>query len=253
MEKFNVEKVTAELVDWVREFFEVNGKGCRAVIGISGGKDSTIATAVLVEALGKDRVFGVLMPNGEQKDISDSYRVVEHFGIDHATVNINGAFESIVEEVGESLEKFDVLVSEQTTINLPARLRMSTLYAVSQSMNGRVVNTCNLSEDWVGWATRYGDGAGDFSLFGHLTVGEVKQIGEYLGAPLDLIHKIPADGLTDKSDEDNLGFTYEVLDAYIRDGVEPDPETKKKIDDMHEKNKFKLEYMPIFCYTGFNK
>ena len=236
---FDVEKITKECVEWVRDFFENNGRDCNAVVGISGGKDSSVAAAVCVEALGKDRVIGVLMPCGEQHDIDMARLLVKHLGIENYTVNIKDAVDGVTNSIPFEL-------SRQSTINLPARIRMSTLYAVSQSRNGRVVNTCNLSEDWVGYSTRYGDAAGDFSPLSHLTVQEVKAVGRYLGLPEILVEKPPIDGLSGKTDEDNLGFTYAELDRYIRTGEIDDPEKKKKIDKLHKQNLFKLQLMPSF-------
>ena len=240
---FDAKKVKNEIVEWIRNWFEQNGKDCMAVVGISGGKDSSVVAALCVEALGKDRVIGVLMPQGEQSDIEYSKMLVNFLDITRITCNIEGA-------VNEVLESFEGVVSPtpQTTTNLPARIRMATLYAISQSVNGRVANTCNLSEDWVGYATKYGDAAGDFSLLSQLTVTEVKAIGRELGLPSELVDKTPTDGLCGKTDEDNLGFTYAELDAYIRDGIEPNEEVKAKIDSMHEKNLFKLQPMPSFVY-----
>lgn len=245
MSNFDVKKATNDCVQWIKDFFEKNGKDCMAVVGISGGKDSSVVAALCVEALGKDRVIGVLMPQGEQSDIEYSKMLVDFLDITRITCNIEGA-------VNEVLESFEGVVSPtpQTTTNLPARIRMATLYAISQSVNGRVANTCNLSEDWVGYATRYGDAAGDFSPLSQLTVTEVKAIGRELGLPSELVDKTPTDGLCGKTDEDNLGFTYAELDAYIRDGIEPSKEVKAKIDSMHEKNLFKLQPMPSFVYQA---
>lgn len=245
MSNFDVKKATNDCVQWIKDFFEKNGKDCMAVVGISGGKDSSVVAALCVEALGKDRVIGVLMPQGEQSDIEYSKMLVDFLDITRITCNIEGA-------VNEVLESFEGVVSPtpQTTTNLPARIRMATLYAISQSVNGRVANTCNLSEDWVGYATRYGDAAGDFSPLSQLTVTEVKAIGRELGLPSELVDKTPTDGLCGKTDEDNLGFTYAELDAYIRDGIEPNEEIKAKIDLMHEKNLFKLQLMPSFVYQA---
>lgn len=242
---FDAKKVKNEIVEWIRNWFEQNGKDCMAVVGISGGKDSSVVAALCVEALGKDRVIGVLMPQGEQSDIEYSKMLVDFLDITRITCNIEGA-------VNEVLESFEGVVSPtpQTTTNLPARIRMATLYAISQSVNGRVANTCNLSEDWVGYATKYGDAAGDFSPLSQLTVTEVKAIGRELGLPSELVDKTPTDGLCGKTDEDNLGFTYAELDAYIRDGIEPNEEVKAKIDSMHEKNLFKLQPMPSFVYQA---
>lgn len=238
---FDAKRVKDECVEWIRDFFEKNGKGCNAVIGISGGKDSSIAAALCVEALGKDRVIGVLMPCGEQHDIDCARQLVEHLGIKNFTINILDAVNGVKEQVASQME-----LSEQAIVNIPPRVRMTTLYAVSQCMNGRVVNTCNLSEDWVGYSTRYGDAAGDFSPLSHLTVQEIKAIGHLLDLPKELVEKIPIDGLCGKTDEDNLGFTYAVLDRYIREGEIDDPKIKELIDSKHEKNLFKLQLMPAF-------
>lgn len=246
---FNAKDAVDKAAEWVCDFFEKNGKGCNAVIGISGGKDSSICAALCVKALGKDRVIGVLMPNGEQSDIDMAELLVEHLGIRAVKVNINEAYNGVMNALAnpESINGYEcVKPSVQATVNLPPRIRMAVLYAVSQSNNGRVANTCNLSEDWVGYSTRYGDAAGDFSPLARFTVAEVKEMGRELGLPEVLVDKVPSDGLCGKTDEDNLGFTYAVLDKYIRTGVCDDPKTKALIDDKHEKNKFKLELMSCF-------
>ena len=238
---FNAVQVKKDLIAWLQNIFAANGPDCKAVIGISGGKDSTIAAALCVEALGKERVFGVLMPNGVQRDIEDARTVVKHLGINFCEINIEGAFGHILEAIGQHLP-----VSEQTKINLPPRLRMSTLYAVSQSVNGRVINTSNLSEIWVGYSTRYGDSAGDFAPLANLTVTELRQLGRTLDLPPHLVNKAPEDGLSGKTDEDKLGFTYEDLDIYIRTGKCENPQTKQRIDTLHTQNKFKRVPMPAF-------
>ena len=238
---FNAEKIKNGCVAWIRDFFEKNGKDCNAVVGISGGKDSSVAAALCVEALGKDRVIGVLMPQGNQHDIDMAYMLVDHLGIRRYEVNIKNAVDALVEALPAELE-----LTAQSRQNLPPRIRMSTLYAVSQSCNGRVCNTCNLSEDWVGYSTRYGDSVGDFSPMSFLTVTEVKEIGRLLGLPDALVDKTPIDGLCGKSDEENLGFTYAELDVYIRTGVIADPDKKANIDRRHTANLFKLQLMPAF-------
>lgn len=238
---FNPQLIKDQCVEWIREFFEKNGNGCTAVVGISGGKDSSVAAALCVEALGKDRVIGVLMPQGEQHDIDKAFMLVNHLGIKHYVVNIKDAVAGILNALPEDLQ-----VTAQTVQNIPPRIRMSTLYAVSQSCNGRVCNTCNLSEDWVGYSTRYGDSVGDFSPMSNLTVTEVKEIGYLLGLPRELVDKTPIDGLCGKTDEENLGFTYATLDKYIRTGEIDDPVTKELIDKRHRANLFKLQLMPIF-------
>ena len=236
---FDAVKVKNDCVQWIRDFFAENGKGCNAVIGISGGKDSSVVAALCVEALGKARVIGVLMPCGEQADIDMALLLVKHLDIRHYVVNIKNAVDGVRGSI-----PFPLSVMSET--NLPARIRMATLYAVSQSHNGRVANTCNLSEDWVGYSTRYGDAAGDFSPCSHLTVQEVKAVGRVLGLPDVLVDKTPIDGLCGKTDEDNLGFTYAVLDKYIRTGEIDDADVKEKIDRKHRASLFKLQVMPAF-------
>lgn len=240
---FNPEKAANKCIEWIRRWFEENGSGCSAVIGISGGKDSSVAATLCAKALGAERVIGVLMPQGEQFDIDYSHELCELLGIRKIEVNIG-------ETVAALKAAFPFEPSVQTATNIPPRIRMTVLYAVSQSNNGRVANTCNLSEDWVGYATRYGDGAGDFGPISHFTVQEVKAIGRYLGLPEKFVEKPPLDGLCGKTDEDNLGFTYAELDAYIREGVEPPAETKQKIDRLHRINQFKLKYFDTFLYDG---
>ena len=236
---FDAEKAVEATVKWIRDWFEINGPGCNAIVGISGGKDSSIAAALCCEALGKDRVIGVLMPCGEQADIDMAKLLVNTLGIKHYIINIKDAVDGITNSIPFEL-------STQSKTNLPPRIRMSTLYAVSQSHNGRVANTCNLSEDWVGYSTRYGDSVGDFSPCSNLTVDEMKQIGRLIGLPSELVDKVPTDGLCGKTDEDNLGFTYAELDRYIRTGEIEDAEKKAKIDGLHRINLFKLQLMPAF-------
>lgn len=238
---FNAEKVKNDCVNWIRAFFKENGDGCNAVVGISGGKDSSVVAALCVEALGKDRVIGVLMPNGEQADIDCAIKLVKHLNIKHYTINIKSAVEGVLKSMPEDME-----ITSQTIQNIPPRIRMTTLYAISQSNNGRVANTCNLSEDYVGYSTRYGDAAGDFSPCSNLTVAEVKEIGHILNLPYDLVEKTPIDGLCGKTDEENLGFTYAELDKYIRTGEIDDKEKKENIDRRHKNNLFKLKMMPSF-------
>lgn len=236
---FNAKVEINNIINWIKDWFNENGKNASAVIGISGGKDSTIIAKLLVNALGKDRVFGVLMPNGEQKDISDSKRVVELLGINYKIVNIKDAYNSLINQLENP--------SEDTKINIAPRLRMTTLYAIAQSLpnGGRVCNTCNASEDYVGYSTKYGDSAGDFSPCSSYLVTEMLQIGDELGLPYDLIHKTPSDGLCGKTDEDNLGFTYAELDHYIQTG-EIDEDKKKNIDRRHMLNLHKLKLMPSY-------
>ena len=247
----DVVKTKNEIVQWIREYFEKNGPTCSAVIGISGGKDSSVTAALLAEALGKDRVVGVLMPNGVQSDISDSEEIVSLLGIRHVTVNIKDGFDGLSGAINQALADGAVgavELSRDSIINMPPRLRMSTLYAIAQALpeGGRVVNTCNRSEDYIGYSTKYGDAAGDFSPLANVLVHEVIQIGEILGLPERLTKKAPSDGLSGMTDEDKIGFTYAVLDHYILTGECADQATRERIDRMHRLNLHKLQLMPNY-------
>lgn len=242
MSNFNAKDVKDRLVQWIRDFFEFNGKDCNAVIGISGGLDSSVVAALCVEALGKDRVIGVLMPDGKQTDKDMSIMLIRFLNIESYECNIRYSRLAILDE----MKCNGINISEQTKINLAPRIRMSTLYAVSQSMNGRVANTSNLSESYVGWDTRYGDSVGDFSPLFNLTKTEIREIAKELNLPDKLVNKTPADGLCGKTDEEAFGFSYDVLDRYIRTGEIDDLDIKNKIDAMHNKNLFKLSPMPSF-------
>lgn len=246
---FDAVRVKNDLVQWMRDWFAVNGPDCNCIVGVSGGKDSSVVAALAVEALGKDRVIGVKMPKGYQWDISESNKLINHLGIRGYEINILHAYNSLINEM-----KVNGIseISDQTTTNLPARLRMSVLYAVSQSHNGRVSCNSNLSERYIGYCTVGGDSIGDFSPLANLTSDEVIAVGDALGLPYELTHKTPSDGLCGKSDEDNFGFTYAVLNKYIRTGVCEDAEIKAKIDSMHTKNAFKFKPIPKFEYEPRN-
>ena len=243
---FDAKKAVDATVKWISDWFQVNGPGCNAIIGISGGKDSSITAALLVQALGKERVIGIMMPNGEQSDMDMALLLINHLGIESHIINIETAYNGAVKDIECAIGE----LSKDSLINLAPRLRMATLYAVGQSRNGRVANTCNLSEDWVGYSTRYGDAAGDFSPLSRLTVQEVKAVGRELGLPEALVDKVPIDGLSGLTDEQNLGFSYETLDKYLRTGVCEDAEIKALIDRKRKMNKFKLELMPAFEYDA---
>ena len=242
--EFDAKKVKDDIVQWIRDWFDQNGPGCNAIVAVSGGKDSSVAAALCAEALGPERVIGVLLPKGEQFDIDVSRALISQLKIKSYEINIQACFDGLMDQLKDSLPE----VMTQTVTNLPPRLRMAATYAVSQSCNGRVANTCNLSEDWVGYATRYGDGAGDFSPLSRLTVQEVKAVGRELGLPSMFVDKTPIDGLQPKTDEENLGFTYAVLDRYIRTGQIDDQAVKERIDRLHAINQFKLRFMDCFEY-----
>lgn len=241
-ESFDAAAAAGACSRWIRGWFDVNGPECKAIVGISGGKDSSVVAALCCEALGRDRVLGVMMPDGGQADIWASEMLVSHLGIEHVVFDIGAATGGMQSGLGGTM----VEASEQALVNMPARIRMAALYMVSQSVGGRVANTCNLSEDWVGYATRWGDSAGDFSPLANFTVGEVKAIGRALGLPEELVEKPPSDGLCGKTDEDNLGFSYAELDRLIRIGTSGEGEVDKRIGELHDKNKFKLEPISSF-------
>lgn len=244
---FEAKEVTQRLIQWIKDYFADNGPHSKAVIGISGGKDSSVVAALCVEALGKERVFGVLMPSGVQEDIQYSYDLCEYLKIDYTVVNIGEIEACELKGLTEVAKQLGMeTLSDVTRINTPARIRMTTLYGVAGLMSGRVANTCNLSEDWVGYATKFGDGAGDFSPLAMLTVDEVKAIGRALKLPEPFIEKVPIDGLCGKTDEENLGFTYATLDRYIREGICQDEAIKQKIDHMHQLSMHKVLPMPHF-------
>lgn len=234
------------IVSWIRDWFRENGTDASAVIGLSGGKDSSITAALLVRALGKERVIGVMMPNGVQSDIRDAEMLAEHLGVKTYTVNIAPIYDAAVKTFSDALSGLPL--TEDSRINLAPRIRMSVLYAIAQSLpkGGRVANTCNASEDYIGYSTKYGDAAGDFSPCSHFTVREMILIGEALDLPKELVHKVPSDGLCGKSDEEKIGFTYEVLDRYIENGVCEDASVREKIDRMHSMNLHKLEPIPAY-------
>ena len=252
---FTVEEEIQNITDWIKKYFVENGPNSKAIIGISGGKDSTIAAALCVAALGKDRVVGVLMPQGIQADIEDARKVCKLLGIKSYEINIDNACAALYQSLDEGLyenENASVVLDKVIYTNLPARIRMTTLYAIAAKEGGRVCNTCNRSENYVGYSTKYGDHAGDFSPLGNYTVRELLAIGEVLHQEMDLpnelIYKVPSDGMCGTSDEANLGFTYKVLDAYLLDKIVPEYETFKLIEQAHERNRHKNRYMPV-CPT----
>ena len=250
MDMFDAVKIKDQLVEWIRKYFLDNGSSeTKAIIGVSGGKDSSVVAALCVSAIGKERVLGVLMPQGRQRDIDVAYELCKELGIEYLEINI----QNTVQTLYDVIEKTGLKLDNDAILNTPARVRMTTLYAISAIIGGRVANTCNLSENWVGYATKFGDAAGDFSPLANMTVTEVVAVGRAIGLASKFIDKTPADGLCGKTDEDNLGFTYKTLDMYIRDGridnYGGDTETnriKAKIDRLHENNLHKMNPTPAF-------
>lgn len=252
---FDAAKTAEQLIQWVKDYFEAAGPNATAVLGVSGGKDSTVSAAILAKALGPERVIGVSMPQGSQ-GLNDADKICEALGIKMYTVNIGKAVDGLLEAIKDAGED----LSHPSITNIPPRVRMATLYAIGQTNNARVVNTCNLSEDYIGYATKFGDGAGDFSILGNLTVTEVLAIGDYLGVPYEWVHKTPDDGLPHSCpDEQKIGFTYAELDIYIRTGKAPEgyvhdnPEEGLKVDKinrMYKANLHKLQLMPTFRPEG---
>lgn len=241
MYNFDAKQTAEKLVNWLRDYFDNNGQPINAVVGCSGGKDSTVVLAALAKAIGPDRIYAILMPNGEQADIDDSYKVCEFLGLKPHVCNIQAGYKGILGAVADEFEP-----TEQTKINLAPVLRMATLKAISQSVNGRFTCNGNASEAYIGWFTIDGDDRGSVKPLINMTVTEVIAVGKELGLPDWMINKTPTDGLCGKTDEDKFGFSYKVLDHYIRTGEIDDADIKEKIDAMHAKNAFKLKPMPAF-------
>ena len=241
MAEFNAKQQLPGLLDWMRAQMKACG-GKTAVIGISGGKDSSVTAALSVAAYGRENVVGVLMPDGVQPDIDYSNGLVDVLNIRHYTFNIHGGTSGILDEMA----RVGIDASRQTKVNLPSRIRMATLYAIAQSEEGGIViNTSNLSEDWVGYCTIYGDSAGAFSPLGMYTTEEVIALGAELGLPERFLIKPPSDGLTGLTDEDNLGFPYHAVNEYVRRGV-VDPAIKERIDALHRASRFKFQTLPVY-------
>ena len=237
-------QIKNEVVRWIASYFNSTAtRDTLAVVGISGGKDSTVTAALCAEAIGKERVVGVIIPNGRQEDINVTYAVCEHLGIPYTEINIGNCIESLYSAM---IIGSDIELNDTAKFNTPARIRMATLYAFASSYNGRVANCCNYSEAYIGWGTKYGDMAGDFSPISDLTASEVKQLGYQLGLPAEFVEKPPADGLCGKTDEESFGFTYDVLDKYIRTGVCDDFRIKAKIDKMNAASEHKRR--PMLAY-----
>lgn len=247
MERFKVIDPIQEIdgiITGIKKYFIDNGdKNTKAIIGISGGKDSTIAAALLARALGPNRVLGVLMPQGEQSDIEDSIEVCKAVGIPYVNINIGSACSSLYRAIDEGYD-YDHCCKDNPAVatNTPARMRMATLYAIAAMVGGRVINTGNASELYVGYTTKYGDLAGDFAIFKDYYVREILEIGDNLDElPSHLVHKAPGDGMSGKTDEDNMGFSYDVLDAYLLDDVTPEYETLRNIEERHKRNIHKMD------------
>ena len=240
----NPKEVKDNIVKWIKDYFDNTAKNAKVVIGISGGKDSYVVAALCKEALGVDRVVGILLPNGEQADINDSLEIATSLGIEYHIINIRKMYDAMVEQLNLTCSE----ISTQTMVNIAPRLRMTSLYAFAASIKegARVVNTCNRSEDYIGYSTKYGDAAGDFSPLQELLVSEVRQVGNELGLLDKYINKAPSDGLCGKTDEDNLGFTYAELEEYICKGTSGSEEKDKIIKYKHIANLHKLELMPHF-------
>ena len=226
-----VKKEIEHICNWIKNYFVDNGPNSKAVIGMSGGKDSTIAAALLCEAMGSERVYGVIMPDGEMKDLDLAVKICEGLDIDYRIINIGSIMESFCSAFGRNCADNDRIMT-----NTPARIRMAVLYAVAAEIGGRVVNTCNRSEDYIGFSTKYGDLAGDFSILQDYPVRWVREIGWELGLPIEWVNKTPDDGMCGQSDEAKFGFSYETLDDLIIDGIIPPYDVYNSIIKMHRNN-----------------
>lgn len=236
--EFNVGKETKNIIKWIKQYFKKQPSAKGAILGISGGKDSTVVSKLLVEALGKEKVFGVLMPNGDQKDIEDSLKVVKSLNIDYTIVNIDEAYNGLKNNILD--------LSKQALINVAPRLRMTILYAIGQTKGYRVAGTGNKSEAYIGYCTKWGDCACDFNPIANYTTEEVIAIGNYLGIETSLVHKTPSDGLCGKSDEDNLGFTYNNVNQFIQKGSSGNCDIDNKIIKKHENSMHKFTPIPVY-------
>ena len=231
-----MKELTQKVVDWTGDFFKTVGK-TDAVLGISGGKDSSVVAAICVAALGKEHVHGVLLPCGIQKDISCSYQLVDHLGIDYDVQDI----ETLVKESLALVPGADKSYDAKT--NAPARIRMNQIMVTAQTHGWLMANTCQRNEECVGFSSIWGDSCGSFSPLGLLTVDEVIEIGDDLGLPYELTHKVPIDGLQPLSDEEKLGFSYKELSDLIRKGISG--EHYDLIMQKFYANNFKLEMIKI--------
>ena len=232
--EFDPAKQVLEIEKFIKDYFVQNGTPTtKAVIGISGGKDSTVAAALLVRALGPDRVVGVMMPQGVQKDICDSLEVCKYLGIKNYTVNIGPVCHDLFYDF---INHTNLPLTTQIETNAPSRIRMNVLYMVAAAIGGRVCNTGNASEAFIGYTTKYGDLAGDFALLKNLTVRDIYAIGDYLGLPMKLVHKAPADGMSGKTDEDNTGIPYDAIDDYLLNDVYPEQTIYEKMMAAHKRN-----------------
>lgn len=244
MNYIDIKQTTKDLTKWIKDYFDSNGDdNAFAIVGISGGKDSLVVAALCAAALGKERVLGVQMPDGDQSDIEDSNAVFDLLGIRHMCVNIGEITRAFYYTLGEP-----AATDPAVTTNTPARIRMSVLYAIGAAYGGRIACTSNASEAYVGYSTKWGDGVGDFAPLRNLTTEEVCAIGIELGLPHDLVYKTPSDGMSGLSDEDKLGFKYQEVNTILRDGSikNLNPNTFARIAWKHKNAQHKLNPMPIF-------
>lgn len=246
---FNAPVIAEAIPHWIAEYFKENGPAAPCIIGMSGGKDSTITATCCVNALGKQRVIGILMPDGQQKDLQDAKEVCNFLGIKYIEYNI-GYITTQQYELMKRLPYRDLKTpNDVVRYNNPARIRMVTLYMIANQLGGRVANTCNMSETYVGYDTAWGDQCGDFAPLQNLTVTELRQLGKALKLPEAFVYKTPHDGMCGRTDEERFGFTYDVLDEYLRGGVILD-EIQTVIENMHNRAAFKNSRvkLPSFPY-----
>jgi len=202
-------------VNFIKRLLRKTGaKG--VVFGNSGGKDSVLTGVICRKAT--ENVLGVIMPCGSSqnygRDREDALRVSELYKIDYAEADLKEARDALV----RATEKRQRL-SAESIANIAPRLRMATLYAVARERNYLVAGTGNRSEIFMGYFTKFGDGAYDFNVISDLTVTEIYEFMEFLEIPADIINKPPSGGLYDgQTDEGEMGVSYKEIDEYILSG-----------------------------------
>jgi len=241
MGTLDYDRVVKVLVAWLKEKIENAGaKG--AVIGLSGGIDSSVTAVLCKQALG-DNLLGITMPcYSSKKDLEDACLVADKFDINYLIKDLSPVLSNFLQVLDESKE---IGQSDMVVANMKPRLRMITLYYYAARNNYLVVGTDNWSELKVGYFTKYGDGGVDLAPLGRLVKTEVKELARYLGIPDKIIDKPPSAGLWEgQTDEGEMGLSYELLDKYILTGEVP-LAARKRIEELVKRSVHKLNSIPI--------